>query len=127
MGGEAGQPGGAPVWRPAEKQEDETPGCGVRETCREEGSMVKLLSCTHGCPGQPRPARVTRSFRHQPSHAEVVVHGIPVNVCVACGQSFVEEETAEQLQVLLQSLPSPWKAKTHVEFGACSEDKPARL
>ncbi len=89
--------------------------------------MVKLLSCTHGCQGQPRPARVTRSFRHQPSHAELVVHGIPVNVCAACGQSFVEEETAEQLQALLQSLPSPWQGKTHVEFGARFGDKPARL
>ena len=86
-----------------------------------------LLSCTHGCPGQPQPARVTRIFRHQPSHAKVVVRSIPVNVCAACGQSFVEEETALQLQALLQSLPSPWQGKTHVEFGACFEDKPARL
>lgn len=89
--------------------------------------MVKLLSCTHGCPGQPQTTRVTRSFRHQPSHAELVVHGIPVTVRAACGQSFVEEETAEQLQALLQSLPSPWQGGTHVEFGACFEDKPARL
>ena len=89
--------------------------------------MVKLLSCTHGCPGQPQPARVTRSLRHQPSQAELVVHGIPVNVCAACGQSFVEEETVLQLQALLQSLPSPWQGKMHVEFGACFEAKPARL
>lgn len=89
--------------------------------------MVKLLSCTHGCPGQPQPAWVTRSLRHQPSRAELVVHGIPVNVCAACGQSFVEEETVLQLQALLQSLPSPWQGKTHVEFGACFEAKPARL
>ena len=89
--------------------------------------MVKFLSCTQGCPGRPRPARVTRSFRHQPSQAEVVVHGIPVNICAACGQSFVEEETDRQLQALLQSLPSPWNGKTHVEFGTSSEHKPARL
>ena len=85
--------------------------------------MVKLLSCSHGCPGQPQTAQMTRSFRHQPSQAELVVHGIPVNVCAAYGQSFVEEETALQLQ----ALPSPWQGKAHVEFGACFEDKPARL
>lgn len=89
--------------------------------------MVKLLSCTHDCPSQPQTARVTRTFRHQSSQAELVVHGVPVNICATCGQSFVEEETAEQLQALLQSLPSPWKDKTHMEFGAYFDDKPARL
>jgi hypothetical protein len=89
--------------------------------------MVKFLSCTQGCPGQPLPARVTRSFRHQPSQVEVVVHGVPVNICAVCGQSFVEEQTAQQLEALLHSLPSHPDGKMQVEFGASSEHKPARL
>ena len=67
--------------------------------------MVKFLSCTQGCPGQPLPAHVSRRFRHQQSQVDVVVRGIPISICPACGQSFIEEETTQQLEAILTSVP----------------------
>ena len=65
--------------------------------------MVKFLSCTQGCPGQPQSAWVRRIFRHHRSHVEVTIHHIPLNVCPECGQSFVEEATTQHLEALLAS------------------------
>ena len=73
--------------------------------------MVKFLSCTQGCPGQPQPARVSRTFRHHRSHVEVTIHRIPVNVCPECGQSFVEEATTQHLEALLASFQSSHDAQ----------------
>ncbi len=69
--------------------------------------MVKFLSCTQSCPGQPQSARVSRSFRHHRSHVEVIIQHIPVSVCPECGRSFVEEATIQHLEALLESFHSP--------------------
>ena len=67
--------------------------------------MVKLLSCTQGCPGQPQPAHVSRRFRHQHGQLDITVRSIPIHVCPVCGQSFVEEEVTQQLEAILASAP----------------------
>lgn len=81
--------------------------------------MVKFLSCTEGCPGQPQPAHVSRRFRHQHSQVDVVVRGIPISVCPVCGQSFVEEEIAQQLEAILASVPpvcAPLSGQIELDF-----------
>src|SRR5207247_11002490 len=71
---------------------------------RYDAIMVKILRkhCTGDCRGRPQPARVSQNFTRRGSRVEVLISRIPASVCPACGQSFLEEETARRLESLLR-------------------------
>ena len=79
--------------------------------------------CSGDCSGRPRLARVSQNFTRRGSQVEVIISRIPASVCPMCGQSFLEEETARQLEMLLRPFhgmrggaPDLPPAKVYVDF-----------
>jgi hypothetical protein len=92
-------------------------------TSEEKAMKVSRKHCTGDCPGHPRPARVSQSFTRQGSRVEVTISRIPASVCPVCGQSFLGEEIAHQLQLLLRpfhgvrsNIPKLPPAKVYIDF-----------
>ena len=86
---------------------------------------MKILrkQCTGDCRGRPQPARVSQNFTRRGSRVEVIISRIPASVCPACGQSFLEEETARRLESLLRPfhgtrghVPDLPPAKVYIDF-----------
>lgn len=87
--------------------------------------MMKVLRkhCTGGCSGRPQTARVSQSFTRRGSQVEVTISRIPASVCPVCGQSFVEEEVAHQIEMLVRpfhgtrgQVPNLPSAKIYMDF-----------
>jgi YgiT-type zinc finger domain-containing protein len=86
---------------------------------------MKILRtrCTGDCSGRPHLALVSQSFTRRGSRVEVIISRIPASVCPVCGQAFLEEDTARQLEALLHpfhgsrgTVPDLPPAKVYVDF-----------
>lgn len=100
-------------------------GLETAEKATTEEKPMKILRsrCTEDCPGHPLPARVSQSFTRRGSEAEVIISRIPATVCPVCGRSFLAEDTARQIEVLLRpfhgvrgAVPNLPPAKVYVDF-----------
>jgi len=59
---------------------------------------------TKGCPGKPKPERISATYTRKGSATEVTVEGIPADVCPVCGQEYLDLKTVEELEELLKPL-----------------------
>lgn len=79
--------------------------------------------CSGKCSGRPRLARVSQNFTRHGSQIEVTIGRIPASVCPICNQSYLDEDTAKQLEALLRpfhgmrgKLPDLPPAKVYIDF-----------
>lgn len=79
--------------------------------------------CSGKCSGRPRLARVSQNFTRRGSQIEVTISRIPAHVCPMCNQSYLDEDTARQLEALLRpfhgtrsNIPDLPPAKVYVDF-----------
>ncbi|MBM4255273.1 MAG: hypothetical protein FJ147_05185 [Deltaproteobacteria bacterium] len=93
---------------------------------------ITRTHCTGDCPGRPQLARVSQAFTRRGSKVEVIISRIPASVCPICGQSFVEEETAQRVEVLLRpfhgirdATPALPAAKVYIDFEEAGKKKKA--
>jgi hypothetical protein len=84
---------------------------------------IARAHCTGDCPGCPQLARVSQAFTRHGSLVEVMISRIPASVCPVCGQSFLEEETAQRVETLLRpfhgtrgAAPALPSAKVYIDF-----------
>lgn len=79
--------------------------------------------CTGDCPGRPYTARVSQNFTRRGSRVEVTISRIPASLCPVCDQSFVEEDVAHQIEMLVRpfhgirgKVPDLPSAKIYMDF-----------
>lgn len=84
---------------------------------------VPRTRCSGDCLGHPQPARVVQNFTRRGSRVEVIISRIPATVCPTCGRTFLEEETARRVELLLRPFHGPRgatpplpAAKVYIDF-----------
>lgn len=79
--------------------------------------------CTNKCPGKPEPGETTQTFERRGSPVKVTIRLIPAALCPLCHTSYLNRETAQQLDYLLEPfhgkhgfIPSLPPAEVTIDF-----------
>jgi YgiT-type zinc finger domain-containing protein len=93
---------------------------------------IPRTHCSGDCPGHPQLARTSQAFTRRGSLVEVIISRIPATVCPVCGQSFVEEETAQRVEALVRpfhggrgAAPALPAAKVYIDFEEAGKKRKA--
>lgn len=60
------------------------------------------MRCTAKCPGRPEPGQTSQTFERRGSRIKVTIRNIPASVCPVCHESFVDRETARNIEKLIE-------------------------
>lgn len=86
-------------------------------------NMRKRKRCLGSCEGIPQPSTVDQLFTRKGSAVEVMIKGIPADVCPMCGQALLTPEVSREIHRILepfhgrgQNVPSMPPAHVIVEY-----------
>ncbi|MCI0485494.1 MAG: YgiT-type zinc finger protein [Blastocatellia bacterium] len=81
------------------------------------------IRCSGKCPGTPEPGYTTQTFERRGSPVRVTISNIPAAVCPVCHESYVDRQTARQIDLLIEPfhgkhgrIPSLPPAEVAIDF-----------
>jgi len=79
--------------------------------------------CSGKCPGAPELFLATQTFERRGSRVKVTIRNIPAAICPVCHETYVDQETARQLDLLIEPfhgkhrrIPSLPPAEVMIDF-----------